>query len=217
MSRRHLILTFHGLGDPPPSVQGSERTVWVDRDLFVATVDEAARQREAVSITFDDGNRSDVEIAVPELERRKLEAIFFIVADRLGQPGYLDAGDLREMARAGMRIGSHGLEHRSWRTLDDDLLETHLREARSIIEDAAGVPVTAASCPFGEYDRRVLRHLRETGHERVYTSDGGPAKPGAWLQARNTIHSDWGPAAARVAERRNGLVRAAKLVAKRWR
>lgn len=220
MPTRHRILTFHGLGAPPPWVEGSERTVWVDRDLFDATLDEVARWGDDVAITFDDGNRSDAEIALPELRQRGLSATFFVVAERIGEPGYLDADDLRELARDGMVVGSHGLEHRSWRTLDDDLLDTHLQRARSILEEALGSPVTEASCPFGEYDRRVLKHLRRSGHERVYTSDGGATSRDGWLQARTTIQSDWGPPATCLAQpdgAREQLLRTAKRTVKRWR
>jgi len=47
--------------------------------------------------------------------------------------------------------------------------------------------------PFGSYDRHVLRNLRRTGVTRVYTSDGGWARSGTWLQARTSIRSEDGP------------------------
>ena len=220
MHGRHRIVTFHGLGTPPRWVEGSEQTVWVDRDLFEATLDEAARLGDDVAITFDDGNRSDVEIALPALRERRLKGTFFVVAERIGDPRYLGADDLRELVAAGMGVGSHGLEHRSWRTLDDELLKTHLERARSMLEETTGSPVTEASCPFGEYDRRVLGHLRRSGHERVYTSDGGPTSRDGWLQARTTVGSDWGPPAACLVREdapTERLLRVAKRTVKRWR
>jgi peptidoglycan/xylan/chitin deacetylase (PgdA/CDA1 family) len=219
MRDQHLILTFHGIGEPPPSVDGSELSVWVDRNLFEATLDEVSR-RGGIEITFDDGNRSDLEIALPELRRRGLTAKFFIVAARLGEPGYLSADELGELVAGGMVVGSHGLHHRSWRSLDDGQLDDDLRQGRAILEDALGSSVTQASCPFGEYDRRVLKHLRRSGHERVYTSDGGGTRRDGWLQARNTVGSDWGPPGETLGRRdgaRAALLRTAKRTAKRWR
>jgi peptidoglycan/xylan/chitin deacetylase (PgdA/CDA1 family) len=219
MPNRHRVITFHGIGIPPASVGGSELSVWVDRDLFEATLDEVSRRND-VEITFDDGNLSDIEIALPELTRRGMTAKFFIVASRLGEPGFLSAEAVRELTAAGMSVGSHGLHHRPWRSLDDAELDDDLRRGRSLLEEALGSPVTEASCPFGEYDRRVLKHLRRSGHERVYTSDGGRTNPSAWLQARNTIGSDWGPPADRLAARDSAqvtLLRTAKRMAKRWR
>jgi peptidoglycan/xylan/chitin deacetylase (PgdA/CDA1 family) len=219
MAQRRYILTFHGLGAPPPWVGGSELSVWVERDVFERTLDDVL-DRDDVDITFDDGNRSDLEIALPELTRRGLTAKFFIVAGRLGERGFLGKEDLRELAQAGMTVGSHGLHHRPWRALADADLADELGGAREQLEMALGAPVTEASCPFGEYDRRVLRHLRRTGFERVYTSDGGSTNPAAWLQARNTIGAQGGRPIERVTAPdgpRAALLRTAKRVAKRWR
>lgn len=213
-----MILNFHGIGTPPATIGESERGVWVGEELFESALD-AATARPAVRITFDDGNRSDVEIALPALRRRGLTATFFVLAGRLGAPGYLSEGDVGSLVEAGMAIGSHGMHHRPWRGLSEAELGAELDDARRLLEQAAGTPVTAAACPFGAYDRRVLRLLRGRGYERVYTSDGGSSRPGAWLQARNTVVDDPGaleallsgdPPAARV-------VRAAKRLVKRWR
>jgi peptidoglycan/xylan/chitin deacetylase (PgdA/CDA1 family) len=219
MPDRRVILTFHGIGDPPPHVERSELPFWIGRDVFERALDEVSG-RPDVLVTFDDGNGSDFEIALPALRRRGMTAAFFVVASRLDQPGYLTREQLRELAAAGMAIGSHGLQHRSWRSLTDEELEDDLTRGRSVLEDALERPVTEASCPFGEYDRRVLRHLRRLGHERVYTSDGGTARADAWLQPRNTIEGGWDATAGRL----NGgepvrarVVRSARRVVKRLR
>jgi peptidoglycan/xylan/chitin deacetylase (PgdA/CDA1 family) len=218
---RLVILTFHGIGHPPPQVEGSERSVWVDQDLYEATLDAVGqRLGKDVLITFDDGNRSDVEVALPALRRRAMRATFFVVADRLDQPGYLAANELRELADAGMTVGFHGLRHRSWRSLSERELADDLERGRALLEDALGRRVREASCPFGDYDRRVLRQLRRDGLERVYTSDGGTARAGAWLQPRTTIRSGWEPTPARLSGQdpaRVRLVRGAKRAVMRLR
>lgn len=190
-----MILTFHGIGDPPAHIEDSERSVWVGREVCETTLDQVAGRRGVV-VTFDDGNRSDVEIGLPALHSRGIVATFFIVAERLDQPGYLTRDEVRELSNAGMTIGFHGLRHHSWRSLSDHELRDELEGGRSMLEDTVEQPVTEASCPFGEYDRRVLRHLRRLGFQGVYTSDGGTTRPGAWLQARNSIGRDWQPTPA---------------------
>src|SRR5688572_20028566 len=116
MSVRRFILTFHGLGPVPDRVEGSERSVWVERELYESILDEV-HGRDDVEITFDDGNISDLEIGVPALAERGMRATFFVLGGRIGAPGYLGAEDVRALAAAGMGIGCHGAEHRSWRTL----------------------------------------------------------------------------------------------------
>jgi peptidoglycan/xylan/chitin deacetylase (PgdA/CDA1 family) len=218
---RRINLTFHGVGDPPRALEPAEADVWVSRRGFAAVLDAVAG-RDDVRITFDDGNASDLEHAVPALAERGLHATFFVVAGRLGTPGFLDAAGVRALADAGMAVGCHGMRHRPWRTLDDEALREELLDARRRLEEVVQRPVTAAGCPFGSYDRRVLDRLREHGYERVYTSDRGTARAGAWLQARNTV----GPAdgaglldeiTATDGRAARSLTRRAKLAAKRWR
>jgi peptidoglycan/xylan/chitin deacetylase (PgdA/CDA1 family) len=180
-------LTFHGIGARPPRLEDGEADVWLDVASFGAVLDEI-KDRADVRLTFDDGNASDIEIAVPELRCRGLKATFFIVAGRLGQPGYVSQEDARAIVDAGMSIGSHGQLHRPWRGLDDAALAVELADARVLLESAIGAAVRHASCPMGAYDRRVLAALRRCGYQRVYTSDRGCARSEAWLQPRSSLH-----------------------------
>lgn len=180
------LLIFHGLGRALRPLELAEDRVWVAPDFF-ETVLDIVRSRADVTVTFDDGNRSDVEIAAPALLRRGMKGLFFPVAGRLGQPGFLGRSDLRELARAGMEIGSHGLHHRSWRRLATTELRDEIWGAKAILEEALGARIRAAACPFGAYDRRALAELRRAGFERVYTSDGGLAEADAWLQPRTSV------------------------------
>jgi peptidoglycan/xylan/chitin deacetylase (PgdA/CDA1 family) len=180
-----LILTFHGLGEPPRSVGDPERMVWIPLEWFEAIID--APLNHAVSVSFDDGNSSDIEHALPALMRRGLTARFFPLAGRIGQQGYLDAADIAGLSAAGMRIGSHGIHHRDWRKLSDSALQEELTSSRGALAAIIDADVTEAACPFGSYDRRVLRALRTAGYGRVFTSDGGVNATGAWLSPRTTV------------------------------
>ncbi|MEX0746108.1 MAG: polysaccharide deacetylase family protein, partial [Phycisphaeraceae bacterium] len=115
---------------------------------------------------------------------------FFAVAGRLGVPSFLGGDDLHALRDAGMRIGCHGMAHQPWKGLSAEALEEELVVARERIAEAAGQPVREAACPFGRYDRSVIRALRQAGYTRVYTSDRGPARAGAWLTPRNTVSRD---------------------------
>jgi peptidoglycan/xylan/chitin deacetylase (PgdA/CDA1 family) len=183
---------------------------------------DAVTGRHDVRITFDDGNASDVENALPALRERGLRATFFVVAGRLGSPGFLGADDLQVLSQAGMSIGSHGMWHRPWRSLSKPDLDEELGVAQRRIEDVIGHRVTEAACPFGSYDRRVLRTLRSHGYERVFTSDRGVERTDRWLQARNTVHrGDSARAIDEIIAQGRPLSRAVrrrtKLAVKRWR
>jgi peptidoglycan/xylan/chitin deacetylase (PgdA/CDA1 family) len=182
-----INLCFHGIGEPRRPLEPDEDQYWIEPaqfDELLAVIRNDPRMR----ITFDDGNASDARYALPSLVRHGLRGAFFVVAGRLDQPGSLSRPEVRELVRAGMSVGSHGLEHRPWRSVTDEELESELGEAAEIIAATTGQPVREVACPFGSYDRRVLTAIRHHGFDRVYTVDGGAAaKPGAWLQSRYTI------------------------------
>jgi peptidoglycan/xylan/chitin deacetylase (PgdA/CDA1 family) len=220
---RVLNLCFHGIGAPGRELEPDEERFWIEPELFEELLDVAAAAGPAVRITFDDGNASDAGIALPALLRRGLDAAFFVIAGRCDEPGSLSREDVRELARQGMTIGSHGLHHRPWPSLDDDDLDRELAEAPRLLQEAAGQEVRQAACPFGAYDRRVLTAARRHGFARVYTVDEGAANPDAWLQSRYTIRAGDTPerlsALARDPRPRfpSNVTHALKATAKRWR
>ncbi len=165
-----------------------ERDTWLDARQFEAILD-VMQGRVDVCITVDDGNVSDLEIIAPALKERNMGASFLVPVSLLGQTGYLSKSDVRQLAEADFSIGSHGMGHVDWRKLGDDDLGYEVCDSRQILEQMIGRNVCEASCPFGSYDRRVLRFLKQAGYRRVYTSDRGVAYQQAWLQARNTIYA----------------------------
>ena len=221
MQGRLINLTFHGIGDPARRLDAGEEDVWVSREQFLAVLDSIA-DRGDVKITFDDGNASDVEHALPALRDRGLSATFFLVVGRFGSSGFVDADGVSALASAGMTIGCHGMQHRPWRTVADGSLREELIEAKRALEEVVGCPVVEAACPFGSYDRRVLRLLRRCRYRTVYTSDGGMARPHEWIQARNTVRmGDGAGLIGRIVSSDRPpytrLLRRTRQVAKRWR
>lgn len=184
-----VVLTVHGIGAPPRALDPGEHRTWVSVEQFEQALD-AVVGRPDVRLTFDDGNASDVDIALPRLVERGLTAHFFLLAGRLGEHGRVDADGVRELVDAGMSIGSHGWAHRDWRRLDPSEVHDEIVEAPRRLASVAGRPVTTAAVPFGSYDRTVLTRLRAAGTERVYTSDGGPTTPDRWLQSRTSLRED---------------------------
>jgi len=87
--------------------------------------------RSAVSLTFDDGLTSQLEVAVPMLNDRDMLATFYIPPRDfiLGANDWVDRLSMwKEVARQGHEIGNHSLSHtcsRGFRdTLDGPSIET---------------------------------------------------------------------------------------------
>jgi peptidoglycan/xylan/chitin deacetylase (PgdA/CDA1 family) len=190
---QQIYLNFHGLGTPPAHVADEERPYWLAPEHFAAIL-QLAQESETgdrkVSITFDDGNRSDVTVALPILQKFHRSASFFLLSDRISRPGFLEASDIVRLRDAGMAIGSHGAAHVDWTTLSDSELLRQVTNSLQVLTGYVGMPITIVAVPFGHYDRRVLKLLRTLGTTAVYTSDGGAVRPNNWIRPRTTIRAD---------------------------
>jgi peptidoglycan/xylan/chitin deacetylase (PgdA/CDA1 family) len=182
-------ILVHGIGPVGRRLDPGEEQVWVSTEQFERLLDAVA-ERSDVWISFDDGNSSDVEIALPRLVERGLTAEFFLLAGLLGERERVDRAGVGALLDAGMAIGSHGWSHRDWRRIDSAQAREELNDAHRVLGEVIGRPVSRVAIPFGSYDRHVLRLLREAGVTRAYSSDGGRVRPDAWLQARNSVRHD---------------------------
>jgi peptidoglycan/xylan/chitin deacetylase (PgdA/CDA1 family) len=126
---------------------------------------------KSVLITFDDGHESDLTIAAPELARRSLHAIFFVIWSYLGTPGYLTRDQILELHNAGFEIGSHGLTHARLTEVSPAAASSEVLESKRRLEDLLQEPIAGLALPFGHYNDTVLQAAWAAGYRRVMTSD----------------------------------------------
>ncbi len=141
--------------------------------------------RREVVITFDDGDVSNVEVALPLLQARGMTAEFFITTDYIGQAGMLSAADVRRLADADMGVGSHGRSHAFLEDLSPDALWAELRDSRRRLQDIIGREVTTLALPGGRGRERERRAALAAGYRTLLGSVPGPNRaPRAddWLQ-----------------------------------
>jgi peptidoglycan/xylan/chitin deacetylase (PgdA/CDA1 family) len=192
MRETAIGLIFHGIGTPGRNLEPGEAPYWISTDRFERILDQvmALPDPGRIRLSFDDGNASDHDIALPRLLARGLRADFFVLSGRIGQPGSLSADQIRALQTAGMTIGSHGIAHRDWRRLDSSALAAELAVSRKVLEALLAHRVTTAGIPFGGYDARVLRALRQAGYGVAYSSDRGLMRTDAFLRPRTSVWAE---------------------------
>ena len=181
-----INVCFHGIGICAKEREEGESRYWVPRQAFWEILDEAVG-RPNVRLSFDDGNRSDIDLALPALRDRGLRATFFALAGRLDDPASLSPADLKDLRAAGMGIGNHGWRHVPWRGLSDEDAWRELHEARDALAEVSEGSVDEAALPLGRYDRGLLKRLKSADYQTIYTSDRFPARPTSWFQARYSV------------------------------
>jgi peptidoglycan/xylan/chitin deacetylase (PgdA/CDA1 family) len=146
---------------------------WLKKSGFRGlSVSEAVRhpQEPSVCITFDDGCETDLIAAAPILQEFGLRATFFLTAGFLGTPGYLRAGQVRELDSLGFEIGCHSMTHPYLPDLSGPELGREIVDAKLQIEQILGHAIEHFSCPGGRFDERTLETARRAGFRTVANS-----------------------------------------------
>ncbi|MFH1161523.1 MAG: polysaccharide deacetylase family protein [bacterium] len=87
---------------------------------------------------------------------------------------FLSSGQIRYLADAGWEIGSHLVSHKSVIQLSDQDVRDELEQSKTQLEGISGKPVVTVAYPYGSYDERTLRMVREIGFHFGLTTDQPP-------------------------------------------
>jgi peptidoglycan/xylan/chitin deacetylase (PgdA/CDA1 family) len=134
---------------------------------------EIKQTRKFVLLSFDDGFVGNYRYALPILQKYHQKAIFFLIAKKIGCHPYMTWDDVRNLAAAGMCIGSHGCSHRIIAGNNKEMLWEELARSKEIIEEQINQEINAISFPHGAYDSISLSLARKAGYRYVFTSDYG--------------------------------------------
>jgi peptidoglycan/xylan/chitin deacetylase (PgdA/CDA1 family) len=186
---RVAAFTFHEVCDDPHS-SGLQRRAAVpykhSTAQFRATLDSISDAIAAsglkpglvgistVILTFDDGGRSATD-AARELDRRGWKAHFFLVADFIGRPGFLDDDAIRDLHQAGHGVGNHSATHPDiFRALSPQAMRDEWTRCRDRVEAITGAACTVASVPGGDSSEEVYASAADTGIQYLFTSEPTP-------------------------------------------
>jgi peptidoglycan/xylan/chitin deacetylase (PgdA/CDA1 family) len=123
-------------------------------------------------LTFDDGGASSYDPIAGLLEAKGWRGRFFITTDHIGRPGFVTAGQLRELHARGHVLGSHSCSHpeRMSRCPRAQVVE-EWQCSREVLADILGAEVTSASVPGGFYSRQVAEAAAEAGLTQLFNSE----------------------------------------------
>ena len=141
----------------------------------------------SVALTFDDGYSSHYEIAFRLMAEFSVSGTFFLITSRVGTGEFLDWRMATEMARAGMRFGSHAHKHVVLTTLNQQRLKEELRVSRRMLQDRLSCAIQVLAVPYGFCDRHVLDAAWESGYQAVCTSRPWPAQEGERVLPRVAV------------------------------
>jgi peptidoglycan/xylan/chitin deacetylase (PgdA/CDA1 family) len=99
----------------------------------------------------------------------------------LGSGLFMDWGQVKQLADAGMSVGSHGHSHHALGELDDETQRRELAESKRILEGKLGRDVVAVAYPFGwagTFTPRTVALAAEVSYRLGFSSLEGVNRPG---------------------------------------
>jgi peptidoglycan/xylan/chitin deacetylase (PgdA/CDA1 family) len=187
LSQVPLILMYHRVAEKAENPlcvtprRFADHMTWLKRHglrgVGVGTLVDAVRagrQRGLVGITFDDGYANLVEAALPELLRHAFTATMFVCSGLLGRTSNWDdvaswplmcTEQVRELAAAGMEIGSHTITHLRVAGAATDRLQAEISESRFTLGELIGAPIRGFAYPYGSMDKVAQRAVRDAGYD----------------------------------------------------
>lgn len=133
-----------------------------------------------IVLTFDDGYRDNYENAFPALQRHGMTGTFFVITDFATQAAsdpayalYATWDQWREMAAAGMEIGSHSRNHPDLAGKDLDYLVWQALGSKETIAAQIGYHPRILAYPAGSYDQFVIDVFRSANFWGAVTTQQG--------------------------------------------
>jgi len=144
---------------------------------LVAGLTSGVLPPKPVVITIDDGYKSTYTLAYPILKKYHFPAILFIYTDFIEKNSHsLNWGEIREMVKNNIEIGSHTISHCNLIKLKEkETNESYLNRIRreiflskEILENEIGKEVQFFAYPYGIYSPQVIQLVVQAGYKGIF-------------------------------------------------
>lgn len=138
----------------------------------------ASASENLIAITFDDGFRDNLTVALPLLEKYDLPMTLFVAADFIEKENYLTAEDLQTLAAHPLvTVGSHGFCHRHLTRLSPEEVRFELLESKKMLEEITNKKIDLLAYPFGDCDEQVEKISEQCGYAAAWSVWNGKNTP----------------------------------------
>ena len=204
--KKLAILSYHKIGPPPEG--GWESWYYVSAETFAEHLqwlrsrryepidihtfyrgldDPSTLPAKSTLITFDDGYRNNLTVALPVMRRLGFPGVIFVPTQYIGGINEWDTNnepvericdwdELLELEKGGVAVESHSVSHPAFSLLTPAQQEDELRRSKETLESVLGRTVELFGYPYGDAgaDAAFSRDaLRRTGYRAACLYGGG--------------------------------------------
>ena len=126
-----------------------------------------------VMLTFDDGYADNYFYMLPLIEARGMKAVVYVIANQIGQEGYLTFDQLKDMQTRGIEIGNHTADHLPLDELSHDEIAYEVGASKTYLEWSGINTIYSLSYPNGKYNDEIIKILQQANYFTAVTGDAG--------------------------------------------
>ena len=142
-------------------------------------------KKKTLVITFDDGYKTNYDIAFPLLSQYSFTATIFITTGAIGKVNdwddiegvkglpILSAEEIKEMERGGIDFGVHTDTHPDLTAISPEMIRAEINLSKTKLENLIGKEVTHFAYPYGKYTDEVRTMVKECGIKAACTTKPG--------------------------------------------
>ena len=143
-----------------------------------------------IILTFDDGYLNFFANAYPELAKRKMTAVSYIITGKVGGD-YMATSQIKDISEAGIEIGSHTISHPDLSTATAAKAHTEIFQSKVQLEAVINKPIISFCYPSGKFNNAAVEIVRQAGYHFAVTTVPGVAKFNDTLRlSRHRVNAD---------------------------
>ncbi len=145
---------------------------------------------KTVVITFDDGYKNNLTVALPVLKRYNLPATIFVAPTEISRvPYYLNWEELKSLSETPLiDIGAHSMSHAFLPGIkDENTLIYEIRGSKKMLEKKLGKNISLFSYPAGGFNKKIRQIVIDSGYLAAVTSKPGIGYPSNDIYALKRI------------------------------
>jgi peptidoglycan/xylan/chitin deacetylase (PgdA/CDA1 family) len=129
--------------------------------------------KKPIMLTFDDGYLDFYTSAFPELKKRNMKAVAYIITSPPSYGEYMTAEQIKEVASYGIEIGSHTISHPNLAAISAIKATEELTISKKSLENIIQKPVISLCYPSGKYDANTIELAKTAGYKYAVTTVKG--------------------------------------------
>jgi peptidoglycan/xylan/chitin deacetylase (PgdA/CDA1 family) len=153
-------------------------------ELVAAVTNHTPLPGKPIVVSIDDGYSDIYNYAFPIIKKYNIKTSLFISTGLLGNTGYMNWENLREMMGSGLvSVYNHTWSHYSLGRGDSSKIAHEIDTAQKQLEEYLGIKPTIFAYPYGITSQAAIDVLKQSGFKGAFTTVN------SWYQCDSRLYS----------------------------